>query len=352
MVCGSMLKYRGGPMTVKAQSKQAKARDNVVKEMADKVLEALKKGDKVWLKPWDTSKCSSGLAHNVASKKPYRGTNQFYLSMVSSDIEFGTFNNWKDVGRKHAIKEGEFEMATDKDGKSYKKPTVYYGVNKGVKAHTVIYFTMIKVKDKDDPDKDKRIPILKWFKVFGRSQTNIPAPPPVVIPPEDMPEFTERQTEIKNQILAWMEVEGITFGEGGTRAYYRYSADHIQMPDEVAFPSGYSYMPTLLHESVHATGHAKRLCRKMGSFFGSDDYAFEELVAEMGASLLCRHFNILPTDALEDGLENQLAYLATWCQKIESNPKLLISAGSKAQRAMDYILGTTFDKEEEKKDDK
>ena len=72
----------------------------------------------------------------------------------------------------------------------------------------------------------------------------------------------------------------------------------------------------------------------------------------MGASLLCRHFNILPTDALEDGLENQVAYLANWCQKIESNPKLLISAGSKAQKAMDYILGTTWDNEEEKKNDK
>ena len=82
---------------------------------------------------------------------------------------------------------------------------------------------------------------------------------------------------------------------------------------------------------------------------GDEKYAFEELVAELGASLLCKHFNILPSEALEDGLENQVSYLASWLKRLESDPKMIIRAGSKAQRAMDYILGTTF--EEEKKDD-
>jgi antirestriction protein ArdC len=340
-------------MTEKTQSKAKQSRDAVVKEMADRVLEALERGDKAWNKPWDTSKCTSGLAHNVISKKAYRGANQFYLSMVSSDLEFGTFNNWKEMGRRHAIKQGEWEWAEDKNGKAYKKPTKYYGIQKGEKAYTVIYFTIIKVEDKDDPDKINRIPILKWFKVFGRSQTDIPAPPPPEINPDDMPSISDYEQEIIDSVHEWRESEGISFAEGGTRAYYRYSADHIQMPDLVAFPSGFSYLPTLFHESVHATGHMSRLDRKMGMGFGSDDYAFEELVAEMGASILCRHHNILPSDPLEDGLENQVAYLASWCKRIKKNPKLLISAGSKAQKAVDMILGTTFDnKEEEKKDDK
>ena len=56
----------------------------------------------------------------------------------------------------------------------------------------------------------------------------------------------------------------------------------------------------------------------------------------------------------EDGLENQVSYIATWLKKLKSNPKMIIQAGSKAQRAMDYILGTTFDyddKKEVKKDE-
>lgn len=335
-------------MASKTKRKPKQTRDDVVKEMTDRVLEALKKGDKAWNKPWDTSKCSSGLAHNVASKKPYRGVNQFYLSMVSPDLEFGTYNNWKKLGEKYAIKNGDYELAEDKNGKPYKKPTKYYGVQKGEQAYTVIYFTIIKVDDKDDPDKEKRIPILKWFKVFGRSQTNIPAPPPPEINPDDMPTISDKEQEIIDYMLEWMDSEGISFGEGGARAYYRYSQDHIQMPDLKAFPSGFNYIPTLFHESVHATGHRSRLDRKMGMGFGSDDYAFEELVAEMGASILCRHHNILPSDPLEDGLENQVAYIASWCKKLETNPKLLISAGSKAQKAVDMILRTTFEDDKEK----
>ena len=328
-------------------SKAKNARDKVINDMAKMVEQAIKDGNKPWMKPWDTSKCSSGLAHNVTSGKPYRGVNQFILSMTSSDIEFASYKQWAEVGRKHAVANGEWEWAEDGKGKRYKRATEYYGVSKGSSSFTVIYFTIIKKEDKKTGE-EERIPILKWFRVFGRSQTNIPVPPRPEEVPDNMPEFTDRQQVIEQQIHDWMEAEGITFANGGKRAFYRYSADHIQMPDKVAFPSGYAYMPTLLHESVHATGHAKRLSRKMGSGFGSEDYAYEELVAEMGASLLCRHFNILPTEALEDGLENQVSYIATWLKKLQSNPKMLISAGSKAQRAMDYILGTTFDYDDKK----
>ena len=333
----------------KTQSKFKQKQDDVVKEMAERVLEALEKGDKVWNRPWDISKCTTGLAHNVVSKKPYRGVNQFYLSIVSSDFEFATYKQWKELGNKHAIANGEYELAETADGKPYKKPNAYYGVKKGESAHTVIYFTIITKEDKDTGD-ETRIPILKYFKVFGRSQTNIPAPE--IEPPseDDMPTISDREQEIIDTMKQWMDDEGISFAEGGDRAYYRYSSDHIQMPDLIAFPSGLAYLPTLFHESVHSTGHAKRLSRKMGSYFGSDDYAFEELVAEMGASLLCRHYNVLPTDPLEDGLENQIAYLANWCKRIKSNPRLLIQAGSKAQRAVDYILDTKFD-EEDKEDE-
>lgn len=337
-------------MTGKSRNKAKNAREKVIQDMADKVMAAIKSGDKPWNKPWDTSKCSTGLAHNVVSGKPYRGVNQFYLSIASSDIEFASFKQWAEVGRKHAISKGEYELTEDAKGKPFKKATEYYGVQKGASSHTVVYYMIFEKENKETGEKE-RIPVLKWYRVFGRSDTNIPAPPAPEVDPDEMPEFTDHQEDVERQVHEWMTEQGITFGEGGHRAYYRYSADHIQMPDKVAFPSGFSYLPTLLHESVHATGHKSRLDRKMGTGFGSEDYAFEELVAEMGASLLCRHFNILPSDPLEDGLENQVAYMTSWMKRLEKNPRLLIQAGSKAQKAMDFILDTKFeydDKKEEK----
>ena len=134
-------------------SKSKIARDKVVQEMADAVMKAIKSGEKPWLKPWDTSKCTTGLAHNVASGKPYRGVNQFYLSIASIDIEFASYKQWAEVGRKHAVANDEWEWAEDGKGKRFKKATEYYGVQKGSSSHTVIYFTIIKKEDKETAKK-------------------------------------------------------------------------------------------------------------------------------------------------------------------------------------------------------
>jgi len=330
-------------------SKQSLKRDQIVKEMADIVTKALKEGNKPWLMPWDTSKCKTGLAHNIVSGKAYRGINQFILGYTSGDIEFASFKQWSEIGRKHAIEKGEYDLVESNDGKPYKKANQYYGVQKGESAHTVVFFTMIKVKDKDDPEQEKRIPILKWHKVFGRSQTNIPLPPRPDGDEIETPEFTEEEINAEKLMHEWMKKEGIKFSEVGHRAYYTYGDDRVNMPVKEAFPSGFAYMPTLFHECTHATGHKKRCDREFG-MRGDERYAFEELVAELGASLLCKHFNILPSEALEEGLENQVSYLGHWLKRLDSDPKMIIRAGSKAQRAMDYILDTKFD-EEEKKDD-
>lgn len=332
-------------MSAQNNSKQSIARDKVVRDMAEAITKALKTDGKPWMKPWDTSKCTSGLAHNVVSKKPYRGINQFILGL-SGELEYGTFRNWSEVGRKYAIENGEWEWATNSKGERYKKTTTYYGVQKGMEAHTVVFFKMIKVKDKDDPDETVRIPILKWFKVFGRYQTNIPAPKLEEVDPV---EYSKREQDMIDNIKQYIQDDGITFAHGGSRAYYSPSRDHIQMPDEAAFNEEFGYCATLAHEAVHSTGHKSRIDRKFGVDKWDDSYAFEELVAEMGASLLCKHFNILPGEALEDGLENQVSYMKSWLSRMESDPKYLIRAGTKAQAAMDYILKTTF--EEEKKDD-
>jgi antirestriction protein ArdC len=79
------------------------------------------------------------------------------------------------------------------------------------------------------------------------------------------------------------------------------------MPPMAAFNSANGYHSTLLHESVHATGHKSRLDRDFSKRFGDESYAFEELVAELGSAMLCAHCGI-------DGemQENHVAYIANW----------------------------------------
>ena len=119
-------------------------------------------------------------------------------------------------------------------------------------------------------------------------------------------------------------------------AYYKPSADYIGMPEINRFENSEAYYATLFHEAIHATGHHSRLDRSglmSKAAFGSEVYAKEELVAEMGAAFLCGKTGI------EDRtVDNHASYIKSWISKLKEDSKLLINAASKAQKAADYIL--------------
>lgn len=103
------------------------------------------------------------------------------------------------------------------------------------------------------------------------------------------------------------------------------------------------YWSTVFHELIHSTGHQKRLNRK-GDNHG-EDYAFEELVAEMGSALLCAEAGI--SDVINPGkeFENQAAYLKHWVQYIKDKPNAFLKAASKAEEAFRFIMGSLLDGE-------
>ena len=110
------------------------------------------------------------------------------------------------------------------------------------------------------------------------------------------------------------------------------------------FDSGESYYATRFHEEIHGTGHASRLNRdSLTSLtgFGSHEYSKEELVAEFGASLLCGIAGI-ETRKTRD---NSLAYLKNWLVRLQKDTSLAVEASRLAQKAVDHILGTSFESE-------
>jgi len=122
------------------------------------------------------------------------------------------------------------------------------------------------------------------------------------------------------------------------RAFYRPSTDSVTMPPRSAFERTEGYYSTLFHELTHATGHAKRLARpgfdkNHASPFGSEPYAREELVAELGAAFLCGEAG------LEPDISNSAAYIDHWRQQLSRDSRLVITAAQQAQRAADFILG-------------
>lgn len=125
--------------------------------------------------------------------------------------------------------------------------------------------------------------------------------------------------------------------EQSDRAWYRPSTDTVGIPSRSAFNSAEEYYSTLFHELTHSTGHTSRIGREgieQLNTFGSDSYSKEELVAEMGAAMLCGVTGIVPAT-----LSNSAAYLNSWIGRLRGDSQLIVSAASQAQKAADYIQG-------------
>ena len=107
------------------------------------------------------------------------------------------------------------------------------------------------------------------------------------------------------------------------------------MPPFDAFRSAESYAATKAHELAHWTGHRARLDRRFHDCkrFGSDGYAFEELVAELSAAFVCADL----------GIESEVradheAYLGHWVSVLRNDTRNIFTAASHAQRAADFLL--------------
>src|SRR5260370_28478742 len=114
--------------------------------------------------------------------------------------------------------------------------------------------------------------------------------------------------------------------EQAARAWYRPSTDTVGMPARGLFNSSEEFYSTVFHELTHSTGHASRVGREgieQLNTFGSESYSREELIAEMGAAMLCGITGISPAT-----LQNSASYLRSWIDRLRGDSKLLVSAAS------------------------
>jgi antirestriction protein ArdC len=104
------------------------------------------------------------------------------------------------------------------------------------------------------------------------------------------------------------------------------------MPHYENFHTREGYYATLLHELTHWTGHPSRLNRPLGNGFATQAYAFEELIAELGASYLCSQFEINST------IEHHASYIDSWLRVLKHDKKALFNAMKEANKACEFLL--------------
>ena len=264
-----------------------------------------------WTKPWSGNGGSGTRPISVSTGKPYKGCNPLLLWAAGfNDHRWGTYKAWQEKGCQ---------------------------VRAGEKGTKINFFKALDIKDKDSGE-DVTVPFLRVTSVFNAEQVEGAEPLPAPEAPETVAEADERV----EAAIAFAKATGadIRITDGSDSAFYKPTADYIVVPAISDFigtstsSAQEAFAGTLLHELGHWTGHRSRLNRPLLNNFGSEDYAKEELVAELAATFLCSDLGISA-----EPRPDHAQYLASWLKALKNDKRLIVRASSQAHKAVDFVHG-------------
>src|SRR6202163_727601 len=282
---------------------ESTSRRNVYEIVTEQIIRQLEQGVAPWRKPWRTeAPC------NLVSGKTYRGINPFLLASQGYGSRYWlTFNQANKLGGH---------------------------IRKGEKSSIVTFWHVGEektVRDADGNTRKSKPFLLRYYHVFNIEQTED------IADKLGLGDATPRVASIEQCEAIVKGMPNSPAIQQDARAWYRPSTDTVGMPARGLFNSPEEYYSTLFHELTHSTGHASRVGRdgiEQLNTFGSESYSKEELIAEMGAAMLCGVAGIE-----RKTLSNTAAYLKSWIDVLKSDSRMVVSAASQAQKAADYIQG-------------
>jgi antirestriction protein ArdC len=274
------------------------------KALTERVAAAMEANPGQWHKPWRQSLATT--PHNVTTGKPYQGGNALWFAFAGAaygDARWASYKQWASLGAQ---------------------------VRKGEKSTWGIYWKPWEKRDGAGEVVQRGLTPFA-FCVFNAGQVD---GAPELPAPEPGPDPIDRAEH-------WFDAVGahVTHGAGG--AYYSIGSDSINLPPLRDFVTADAYYATSAHEHVHWTGHRSRLGRlEKHTGFGTEEYAFEELVAELGAVFVSAHLGLDYESRLDT---DHAAYLASWLKKFKGDHTYLWKAATKAGKAFDLLADLAGD---------
>lgn len=265
---------------------------NVKEIVSQKIIENLEGFNGVWSQPWFLSQ-----PNNPITGTKYSGINLFILGLLGKSGQFVTYKQAQENGGQ---------------------------VKKGAKSLPIVFYSPIEKKNAKG--EDDSFFMMRYYNVFDLADI------------DGMDDL--RVIQGKNVIQPLCEASDLLDKTGakiveGSNAYYSPISDYISVPTMDKYQEQSAYYSTVFHELTHWTGHHSRLGRFKQDYstkFASHEYAFEELVAELGSCMFLQHFGILEPD-----IENSKAYLKNWWTKIKEKPSDLFEALQKAHKAYQFV---------------
>ena len=311
-------------MSEKLQEKVEEAR----KKTVETIISMMESKGLMWTREWGNAFGDGSMPRNGVSGRWYAGGNALHLwaramSAGYKDPRWFTFKQAKELG---------------------------YFPEKGSHGALVEYYKRFKgMKDKDgnwtknEEEAETTFSYMRLvgvFYVFNAEQLfdENGEPKPKEERAEETVDLDARLCEVADNLIATSRCPVFEV-KGEMRAFYRPGSDEVHVPSRTQFSSMEGFVSTLAHEMTHSTG--RPLGRKLESHFGSDDYAFEELIAELGSTFCCCELGVHRTAELEgdENFKNHAAYLKSWLQNFRSDTDYLFKAASAASKAASYIMG-------------
>ena len=278
---------------------------DLYQRITDQVIAAIEAGVKKTGRPlWQGQGGASALPYNHKSGRAYSGVNVLVLWLAAQASGFGsaawlTFKQAKDMGG--VVRKGE------------------HGTH-------IVYCEPLQ-REETNPTtgapEERTVLLMRQFVVFNLDQID-------GIERRDIERFPFQGIDAAEEVL---RKSGARIVVGGAKAYYSPSLDEIHLPDRERFEVAEQFYGVACHEIVHWSGVKERLARDFSGRFGSEAYAFEELVAELGAAFICADLGLIPAT-----MDDHAAYVENWLRVLKTDKKAIFTAASSASKAHGYIM--------------
>lgn len=281
------------------------------KQVAEQIISMIESGTAPWQLPWEGI---NPFPINGKTGNSYNGINCILLSYLQTkrgytDPRWMTFKQISDAGGK--VKQGE--KGTRIEYWMHSLPEKDENGN------------IIKDEDGNTVYKELKNYIPKYYTVFNIAQTE-------GIPPYVRPHHEWQPSERAERILKASEIK--IYHDQMNRNFYSPIVDEIHLTPKDSFPTPDAYYGTALHELSHSTGHPTRLNRPMKGKKDIEEYAKEELRAEIASFMLCNQLGINHNHGAN---EQHASYVGSWIKALKNDYNEIFRAASSAKEICDYL---------------
>lgn len=283
------------------------AKLDIKQHVTDAIIAQIEAGLPPWRKPWTGDQCGVSLPLRYTGEA-YRGVNVLMLWATAS-VQGYQSSRWM----------------------TFKQALALGGcVRKGEKAARSVFYGTFEKEQENATDGEREVRRNRFAKVnnvFNADQID-DLPEEYYIRPEPPRDLGTKPDATLDAFFAATEARIVTSDD--PRAYYAPKLDHIHMPPIRTFFAASGYYGVLAHELTHWVCGPKRLATQK-SDANRQEYAFDELVAEIGACFLSVQLGVEPQ------FEQSAAYIDGWLKALKADKDVIFNAASEAQKAVDFI---------------